>query len=64
MKRRAVARQLACVVINRDLEAVVSVAPILGTENQIVPNDPQGFKIGRASGAVPLVFKLAPFSAA
>jgi hypothetical protein len=43
MKRRAVAGYLFGVVIHRDLEPVVSVAARVGSEDQIVPNDAQGF---------------------
>jgi hypothetical protein len=48
-------------VVNRDLEAIIGEASILGLEDQIIPNDAQGFKIGRASGALLLLFKPALF---
>jgi hypothetical protein len=61
VKRRAVARYLSGVVVNRDLETFVSVTPRLGLENQIVANDTKGFQIGRAASAFPLLLKPALF---
>jgi hypothetical protein len=61
MKRRAVASYLASVVVNRDPETFVGVTSRLGLENQIVPNDPQRFQIGRAACAFPLLLKPALF---
>jgi hypothetical protein len=52
MKRRAVARNLAGIVVNRDPETFMRVASRLGLENQMVPNDPQRFQIVRAACAV------------
>jgi hypothetical protein len=53
MKRRAVAGYLFGVVVNRDPETFMGLASRLGLEDQIVTNDPQGFKIGRAACALP-----------
>jgi hypothetical protein len=61
VKRRSVARYLARVVVNRNPETFVSIAARLGLEDQIIPNDAQRFKIGRASGAILLLFKPALF---
>jgi hypothetical protein len=61
MKHRAVAGYLFGVIVNRALEAIMSEASRLGLEDKVMPNDAQGFQIGRASGAVPLLFKPAPF---
>jgi hypothetical protein len=57
MKRCAVAGYLASIVVNRDREAFVGVASRFGLENQIVPNDPERFKIGRAGGAFLILLK-------
>jgi hypothetical protein len=61
MKRRAVASDLASVVVNRDPETFVGIASRLGLEDQIVPNNPESFQIGRAAGAFPLLLKPALF---
>jgi len=61
MKRRAVARYLASIVVNRDPETFVGVASRLGLENQIVADDPERFQIGRAGGAFLILLKPALF---
>ena len=57
MKRRAVAGYLACIVVNCNPETFVRVASRPGLENQIVPDNPERFKVGRAPGAFPFLFK-------
>lgn len=51
MQRRSVARQFTLVIVDRDLETIVGVAPVLGVEDQVISNNPQRSQIGGAAGA-------------
>jgi hypothetical protein len=61
VKRRSVACDLLGIVVNRDLEPFVGEASRPGFEDQIIPDDPQRFQIGRAAGLLPLLFEPALF---
>jgi hypothetical protein len=54
VKRRAVAGYLAGIIVDGNHESVPRVASRLGLEDQIVANDPERFKIGRAAFTFPL----------
>jgi hypothetical protein len=64
MQRRSVAGYLFGVVVNGDPETFMGEVSHVGLENQIVPNDPQRFQIGRAAFGCLLPSNRCRFSAA